>query len=143
MGQPNRQDAIVKGIVGLRKVAFPLNLLHDFDYDLRTLFVLTSMSQMMEQFQQPLPCLPELLVAVLPRSPQIFLLCFTHIGGLHPHLNAIDESPIGHDRRHHCLKSRHAPLSIVITLGHPVTLGAPLMMGECPIQTKDLTSPPA
>src|SRR5262245_11888945 len=46
--QPHRQDAIVKGIVGLRKVAFPLKLLHDLDNDLRTLFVLTSMAQMME-----------------------------------------------------------------------------------------------
>ena len=47
-GQLYRQYTIVKSIVGLGKVPFPLKLLHELDDNLRALFVLAPMAQVMQ-----------------------------------------------------------------------------------------------
>jgi hypothetical protein len=128
MGQLHSEDAIVKGIVGCGKMPLLLALFDDLHHHLGALLRGEAMLEVIEELQEPCAHVLHLRVALPGRRLQIGLLRFSHAGLLHSHLNAIDERPIGDDRCHHRLKPRHAPLHIVITLGHPVDLCTPLMM---------------
>src|ERR671918_2127272 len=57
---PTRQYPIIKGIMGLRELAFGFQLAYDFHRDLRPFAVLQLMDAIVQQFHQALPGLRHL-----------------------------------------------------------------------------------
>src|SRR6266487_158667 len=127
-GQLQSQHAIIKGIVRLGEVPFLFYIGNDLDHHLGSLLVREPMLEMMEEFQEPLARLSHLLVTRLDSGLQIDRLLFLRAGVLDLELNPVNQGTVGHDRRHHRLKSPHPSGHIIIALRNAVNLRTSLMM---------------